>query len=60
MESTVTENGALFFAQHRVAKRRAAFFRRWRKPKKDAAPDIRVRRSRNSYIVLPLHRDNGG
>jgi hypothetical protein len=31
---TVTENGALYFAQHRASKARAALFRRSRKTKK--------------------------
>lgn len=43
-EPTVTENGALYVAQHRLAKHRAGFFRRWRTPDANQVADIRRRR----------------
>src|SRR5260370_28803492 len=34
MEPTLTQNGALYLAQHKISKRRTAFFRRLRRAEK--------------------------
>jgi hypothetical protein len=60
MEPTLTQNSALYLAQHKVSKRRAALFRRFRVAAGKELPDA-VRRLTfgNELIVRRLHRDNG-
>ena len=55
MERTITQNSALYFAQHAVGKRRAALFRKFRVAAGNQSTDVRLRHS----IVHRLHRDNG-
>ena len=60
METTLTQNCALYYAQHKTSKRRAAFFRRFRAAARKQAPDVRVRMPRNEqFRLLALFRDNG-
>jgi hypothetical protein len=40
MEPTLTQSGALYLAQHRIAKRRSAFFRRFRVAATNHAADL--------------------
>jgi hypothetical protein len=60
MEPTLTQNGALYFAQHKVPKRRAVLFRRFRMAARKELPDV-VRRLTfgDEFIVRQLYRDNG-
>ena len=60
MEPTLTQNCALYYAQHTTSERRAALFQRFRAAARKQAPDIHLRlpqgeRSRR----LRLFRDNG-
>ena len=60
MEPTLTQNCALYYAQHKTSKRRAAFFQRFGATARKQAPDIRLRLPRNErFRLLPLFRDNG-
>jgi hypothetical protein len=60
MEPTLTQNCALYYAQHKTSKRRAAFFQRFRAASRKQAPDIRLRLPRDErFRLLPLFRDNG-
>jgi len=60
MEPTLTQNCALYYAQHKTSKRRAALFQRFRAAARKQAPDVYLRlpqgeRSRR----LALSQDNG-
>ena len=60
MEPTVTQNGALYLAQHRIAKERRAFFKLSRDKAKRDAPDVRGPVTfGKATIVLGFHPDNG-
>jgi hypothetical protein len=60
MEPTLTQNCALYYAQHKTPKGRAAFFQRFRAAARKQAPDIRLRLPRDEHFrLLPLFRDNG-
>jgi hypothetical protein len=41
MELTLTQSSALYLAQHKISKRRTAFFQRWRAVLKNQVPDLR-------------------
>ena len=60
MEPTLTQNCALYYAQHRTSKRRAALFRKFRAAARKQGPDVRRRlTSGDLFVVTRLHRDNG-
>ena len=60
MEPTLTQNCALYYAQHRTSKRRAAFFQKFRAAARKRVPSIRRQLTRDQLSRrLPLHRDNG-
>ncbi|PYK65896.1 MAG: hypothetical protein DME50_07395, partial [Verrucomicrobia bacterium] len=60
MESILTQNRALYYAQHRTSKRRAAFFQKFRAAARKQAPSIRRQLTRDQLSRrLALHRDNG-
>jgi hypothetical protein len=60
MEPTLTQNCALYYAQHKTSKRRAAFFQRFRAAARKQATDVRLRLTRDKRFRLPpLFRDNG-
>jgi hypothetical protein len=60
MEPTLTQNCALYFAQHTTPKRRAALFRKFRTAAHKQAPFTHQQITRNGLSKrLPLHRDNG-
>lgn len=60
MEPTLTQNGALYLAQQRVAKERRAFFKLFRDKAKRQGPDIRGPTTfGEATIVLGFHPDNG-
>jgi hypothetical protein len=60
MEPTITQNTALYFAHHKVSKRRAALFRQLRTAASKQRPDVRRQLSfGNLFIGRRLHRDNG-
>jgi hypothetical protein len=60
VDPTLTQNCALYYAQHKTPKGRASFFQRFRAAARKQVPDTHRRlmhdeRSRH----LPLYRDNG-
>jgi hypothetical protein len=59
MELTLTQNSALYFAQHKVSKRRAALFRQFRGAVKNRAPNMRQLTFGDAYVVQRPHQDNG-
>jgi hypothetical protein len=59
MEPTLTKS-ALYYAQHKTSKRRAAFFRKFRATARKQGPDVRRQlASGDLFIVQRLHHDNG-
>jgi len=60
MEPTLTQNCALYYAQHKTSKRRAALFKKFRTAARKQGPDIRRRLASGDLFIVPrLHRDNG-
>jgi hypothetical protein len=60
MERTLTQNCALYYAQHTTPKRRAALFRKFRTAAHKQAPSTHRQITRDGlFRRLPLHRDNG-
>jgi len=60
MEPTITQNTALYFAQRKVSKRRAALFRQLSTAASKQRPDVRrPLTSSDLFIVKRLHHDNG-
>src|SRR5438105_8003039 len=60
MEPTLTQNCALYYAQHRTSKRRAALFKKFRAAARKQGPDVRRRLTFGDlFVVTRLHRDNG-
>src|SRR5207248_9070643 len=55
MEPTLTQNCALYYAQHRTSKRRAAFFQKFRAAARKQVPSIRRQLTRDQLSRrLPL------
>jgi hypothetical protein len=60
MEPTLTQNCALYYAQHTAPKRRAALFRKFRTAAHQQAPSTHQQITRDGLSRrLSLHRDNG-
>ena len=61
MKPTLTQNCALYYAQHKTSKGRAALFRKSRATARKWGQDVRRRRltSGDLFIVPRLHPDNG-
>jgi len=60
MEPTLTQNCALYYAQHTTSERRAALFQRFRAAARKQAPDsYRQLTYGTRFRRLPFHRDNG-
>jgi hypothetical protein len=59
MESTLTQNSALYLAQHGISKRRAALFGRLRAAGRNQSPDLRRRAFPDRSLVSRFHQDNG-
>jgi hypothetical protein len=57
MEPTLTQNGALYLAQHKMEKRRNAFFRHFNAAARKRNPD-RVRFGKSSRLPV-FSPDNG-
>jgi hypothetical protein len=57
MEPTLTQNGALYLAHHKMEKRRSAFFRHFDGVARKRNPDtVRFRKSSRLLVFSP---DNG-
>jgi len=60
MEPTLTQNCALYYAQHTTSERRAALSQRFRAAARKQAPDVHLRLTHGErFRRLPLFRDNG-
>jgi hypothetical protein len=60
MEPTLTRNSALYFAQHKISKRRTALFQKLRAAASNQAPDVWKQLTLGDLIVgHRLHKDNG-
>ena len=60
MEPTLTQNSALYFAQHKTSKRRATFFQRFRAvARKQGSDTHRLLTLDERSRRLALYRDNG-
>jgi len=60
MEPTLTQNCALYYAQHKTSKRRATLFRKFRAAARKRGPDGRRQLTFGELFIAPrLHRDNG-
>jgi hypothetical protein len=60
MEPTLTQNCALYYAQHKTSKGRAALFKKFRAAARKQGPDVRRRLgSGDLFVVRRLHQDNG-
>jgi hypothetical protein len=57
MEQTLTQSGHLYLAQHKIAKRRTAFFRRFNVAARKQTPDIV--RFGDLANLPPANPDNG-
>ena len=60
MEPTLTQTRALYYAQHKTSKGRAALFRKFRAAARMQGPDVRQQLTfGDSFVVPRLHQDNG-
>jgi hypothetical protein len=60
MEPTLTQNCALYYAQHKTSKSRAALFQKFRAAASKQGADVRQQRtSGDLFIEQRLHQDNG-
>jgi len=60
MEPTLTQNCALYYAQHTIPRHRPALFRRFRAAARSQTPCIQQQMTRDElFRRLPLYRDNG-
>jgi hypothetical protein len=60
MEPTLTQNCALYYAQHKASKARAALFRKFRTAARTRRPDVRRELTSGDLFIVPrLHCDNG-
>ena len=59
MQPTLTQNSALYFAQHKVSKSRAALFQRFRIAARKEPADARQLTLGGADIMRQLYRDNG-
>jgi hypothetical protein len=59
VESTITQNSALYFAQHKASKGRAALFRRLRTAASKQRSDVRRQLTFGDlFNAQQLHQDN--
>ena len=60
MEPTLTQNRALYYAQHTTSEHRAALFQRFRAAFRTQVPNSYQQLTHGTrFRRLPLHRDNG-
>ncbi|PZR76464.1 MAG: hypothetical protein DLM52_06040 [Chthoniobacterales bacterium] len=60
MEPTLTQNSALYLAQHRIAKQRIAFFELFRNAAQRQGPDVRRPLTfGEAAVIVRLNPDNG-
>ena len=60
LEPTLTQNCALYYAQHKTSKARAALFKKFRAAARKRRPDVRRQLTFGELFLAPrLHKDNG-
>jgi hypothetical protein len=60
MEPALTQNCALYYAQHKTSKGRAALFKKFRAAARKRGPDVRRQLTFGELFTAPrLHKDNG-
>jgi hypothetical protein len=59
MHLTITQNSALYFAQHKISKRRSALFQHLRAAGRKQFPDLRRQTLVDTSFVRRLHQGNG-
>jgi hypothetical protein len=60
MEPTLTQNCALYYAQHKTSKRRATFFKKFRAAARKQGAEVRHQLIFGDLFIVPrLHKDNG-
>lgn len=60
MEPTLTQNCALYYAQHKTSKRRATLFKKFRAAARKRRQDVRRQLTFGELFIPPqLHKDNG-
>jgi hypothetical protein len=60
MEPTLTQNCALYYAQHKTSKARATLFRKFRGAARKSGRDVRRQLTFGELLIVPpLHKDNG-
>ena len=60
MEPTLTQNCALYFAQHKTSKGHASLFKKFRAAAHKRGPDVRRQLTFGElFIAARLHKDNG-
>ena len=52
MEPTITQNSALYFAQHKLSKRRAALFKKFRAAASKQGPDVRRQLTSGDLFIV--------
>ena len=59
MEPALTQNCALYYAQHKTSKGRSALFKRFRAAVRKQGPDVRQQLTLDDLFMVPrLHKDN--
>jgi hypothetical protein len=59
MEPTLTQNCALYYAQHKTSKGRVALFKKFRAAARKQGPDVRQLTFGELFVASRLHKDNG-
>ena len=60
MEPALTQNYALYYAQHKTSKRRATLFKKFRAAARKQGLDVRQQLTFGDLFIVPrLHKDNG-
>ncbi|PYJ29280.1 MAG: hypothetical protein DME90_05800 [Verrucomicrobia bacterium] len=60
MEPTLTQSCALYYAQHKTSKGRAALFKKFRSAARKQGPDVRRQLTVGELFIMPRsHKDNG-
>jgi hypothetical protein len=60
MEPALTQNCALYYAQHKTSKGRAALFKRFRAAARKQGPGVPHQLTFGQLFIVPqLHKDNG-
>jgi hypothetical protein len=60
MEPTITQNSALYYAQHKLSKRRAALFKKFRAAARKQGSDVQRQLTFGDLFIVPrLRQDNG-